>query len=136
MQEMIKFEKKIAEWWEAHIPLIIGCTIFGMIVYFMMMALGLTNSLDGIWHTSYYIGGIFEISLGRGFLRYFDKMHFGIVSVALNSILSLLIASVAISLLIDLLAVKNKIYKILIAALVISHPVICVTFLQLCDGGL
>lgn len=125
MRRLIQFEKKILCWWEKHLMLILGSTIFGIIVYFMMMAMELSNDLDGIWHTSNFVAGNWEISLGRGLQRYFDKMRFGVVSVPFNSVLALLIESVAISLIIDLVAVKNKLFKILIAALLISNPVVC-----------
>lgn len=125
MYRLIQFEKKLFRWCEKHIMLILGVTLFGIVVYFMMMAMELSNDVDGIWHTSYFIAGNWEISLGRGLQRYFDKMRFGIVSVPFNTVLALLIESVAISIIIDIFAIKNKLLKILTAAFLIANPIVC-----------
>ena len=127
MYRLIQCEKRLLGWLETHIFLILGSTIFGITVYFMMMAMELSNDLDGIWHTSNFIAGNWEISLGRGLQRYFDKMRFGIVSVPFNTVLTIFIESVAISMIIDLFGVKNKLLKMLVAALLIANPVVCAT---------
>ena len=67
---------------------VVGGTLFGVLVYFSMMSLDLVNSYDGIWHWSNFIAGDWEISLGRGLQRYFDKLRFGIVSTSLNTVLT------------------------------------------------
>ena len=101
---------------------VVGGTLFGVLVYFSMMSLDLVNSYDGIWHWSNFIAGDWEISLGRGLQRYFDKLRFGIVSTSLNTVLTLLITVVAMVFVIEILEVKSKIVGALLIAMIIAHP--------------
>jgi len=105
--------------------MVVGGTLFGVLIYFLMMSLDLVNSYDGIWHWSNFIAGDWEISLGRGLQRYFDKLRFGVVSTSLNTVLTLLITVVAMVFIIEILEVKSKIVGVLLIAMVISHPTMC-----------
>ena len=79
------------------------------------MSQNLVNHLDGIWHYSNFVAGDWEISIGRFAQRYFDKFRFGLVSESFNTILSLVLISVAVEWVVDLFEMKNK----LICALVL-----------------
>jgi hypothetical protein len=59
------------------------------------MSLNLVNDLDGIWHLSNFIAGDWEISLGRGLQRYADRARFGIVTDPFNSMITILLISIA-----------------------------------------
>lgn len=96
-------------------------------VYFMMISENLVNSYDGIWNTSYLVAGARETSLGRGLLHYFDKLRAGVVSMPLNSILTLLIVSVGVVLILEIFAVQNKVLYMLVSFLLVANPVICIT---------
>lgn len=126
---MTVYIRKIEEYIKYYINLygnnIIGQVLIGLIVYFMMMSLNLVNDIDGIWHLSNFIAGDWEISLGRGLLRYADRARFGIVSVPFNSILTLFLIAVGNSLIVSKLDIKNFIYKWLIYIILISNPVVC-----------
>lgn len=120
-----RLETVLFTWLKKHIRFILLQTAFGMILYFMLLSGNLVNDMDGIWNTSNFVAGNWEISLGRGLLRYFDKLRFGVVSVPLNSVLMLLILAVANSLLVDLLSFNSKVTAALAAGLLIGNPVVC-----------
>lgn len=119
------FEAVTFTWLKKHSRFILLQTAFGILLYFMLLSRNLVNDMDGVWNTSNFIAGNWEISLGRGLIRYFDKLRFGIVSVPLNSILTLLILSIANSILVDLLSFNSKVTTALAAGLLIGNPVIC-----------
>lgn len=118
-------EAAIISWSKKHSKFILFQIAFGIIIYFTMLSENLVNDMDGIWNTSNFIAGNWEISLGRGLLRYFDKLRFGVVSVPLNSILMLSILAIANSLIWDLLSLNNKKMTALAAGLLIGNPVVC-----------
>ena len=98
---MMKLENKISNWMERHKKYIFISIFFGISVYFMMLSESLVNSYDGIWHTSNFVAGSWETSLGRGILYYIDRIRGGVVSTPLNSILALLIISITSALILD-----------------------------------
>lgn len=122
-----KWEERIFKWIREHLLLLLGSLLGGALVYFPMMSQDLVNDADGIWHMSNFISGRWEISLGRGLLRYFDKMRFGVVSVPLNTLLALLLFSVSAAMILDMFDVKNKILRVLFTGILITSPVVCAT---------
>lgn len=127
MKLIAKMENCIVDWIKNHIIYILINTIFGITVYFMMISENLVNSYDGIWNTSHYIAQSWEISLGRGLLHYVDKVRAGIVSVPFNTILTLLIISVASALVIDAYATGSRMLGMLSSFLLVANFVVCDT---------
>lgn len=120
-------ENKIISWTEKYKIILITDILFGIIVYFMMLSENLVNSVDGIWHTSRFIAGAWETSLGRGMLYFFDKLRGGLISMPLIATLTLLLISTSISLFLDLYSVREKGMGLLISLLLIASPVTCIT---------
>lgn len=120
-------ENRLAKWVAHYTKPIIYQILFGCIIYFTIMAENLYNDLDGIWHTSNFIAGDWEISLGRGLLRYFDKVRFGVLSVPFNVVLTILLLGITNLLLIRLFSVKSKIAAALFVGILIANPVVCCT---------
>lgn len=106
------------------LPYIIFAVLMGSLVYFTMMANNLVNNIDGIWHPSNFIAGNWEISLGRGLLRYVDRARFGIVSTAWNSILVFGIIGLADALLIRFFKLEKTVFAYILIFLSIVNPVI------------
>ena len=127
MKRIIRIENYAMDWIRNHIKYIFINIIFGIMVYFMMISENLVNSHDGIWNTSSFIAGSWEASLGRGLLHYIDEIRAGIVSVPLNTVLTLLIVSVASVLIIDFLAIESRKLGVLVSLLLIANPVTCDT---------
>lgn len=78
MKLIVKTENYVMNWMKSHIKYMLISTMFGIMVYFMMISENLLNSYDGIWNTSHLIAGAWETSLGRGLLHYVDKARAGI----------------------------------------------------------
>lgn len=66
------------------------CTFFyGIFVYSEMMTGHLVNAYDGIWEYTYHTAGAWELSLGRWFWLYLDKLRFGLSNDPWTSILTI-----------------------------------------------
>ena len=120
---LLQIENYGSQWGKEHREIIFVDILFGVAVYFMMMSKNLVNCIDGIWHTSHFIAGAWETSLGRGLLYFFDKLRSGLVSMPLNTILTIFLISVSACLMLDLYSKREKGIKILISLLLIASPV-------------
>lgn len=127
MEFLTQKKDRLIIWLAARMKFMVCCVVGGMLVYAPMSTLGLVNDMDGIWHTSNFVAGNWEISLGRGLLRYFDKLRFGVVSTSLNAVLYLCILSLALAVILEFFSIENKFQAFLLAAAVISNPVVCAT---------
>lgn len=127
MKRIANLEKIFSTWVGSHIKFIFTNLMLGVLIYFTMMSENLVNSNDGIFYTSNYIAGNLEKSSGRGMLRYLDRIRSGVVSVPLNTILTLFIISIAGVLLLELFLINNTVIKILITLSLLANPVICAT---------
>lgn len=124
-RKWIKGKDSLYEWFRNQIGRIGLTTVFGVLIYFTLMSQNLVNHLDGIWHYSNFVAGDWEISIGRFAQRYFDKFRFGLVSESFNTILSLVLISVAIEWVLDLFEMKNKLICALFAGIVIANATVC-----------
>lgn len=127
MDLLYTYDKKLRGWLREKLPLIAGSIFAGVTAYFMLLSCDLVNSLDGMWHTSNFVAGNWEISLGRGLLRYLDKLRFGVVSVPANSILSIAVIAFSLPVILDLFRIKNKGIAALISGVLIINPTVCCT---------
>ena len=66
-----------------------------VLMYFPMIAKGLTNTYDGLWQSTYFQASTWEISLGRWVWPFVDKVRGGYAAEPLNSLLTLCIITVA-----------------------------------------
>lgn len=96
----------------------------GMVFFFSLMANGLVNNLDGIWHPSNFIAGDWEISLGRGLQRYADRARFGLVSSSWNSIICFALIGIGDVLLIKKMSLEKSAFSFLLILISIVNPVI------------
>jgi hypothetical protein len=107
-----------------YLKYIIFGVIFGTFVYLQMMSNDLVNNIDGIWHPSNFIAGNWEISLGRGLQRYADRARFGLVTSSFNTLLVLLLISIADVLVIRRFDLKGKLFSFLFIIMSIANPVV------------
>ncbi len=82
--------------------------LFSVVIFSTFITQNLTNTYDGMWRQSYYIGGAFEASLGRWLLPVIDNMHYGVYLDPLTSLLSLSAFVIGCILILDLFDVKNR----------------------------
>jgi len=69
--------------------------VISVFCYLPLIARGLTNSNDGLWATSYYQSGNWELSIGRWAWLFLDKAREGYGAEPFNSLLTLLLISIA-----------------------------------------
>lgn len=125
MKRLISIEKEIAKWFQKHGGFIAALVLFGSAVYFMLMSQELVNCYDGSWWNSRFIADAWERSIGRWMWPYIDMLRFGVVSVALNTFLTLLLEAIAVAFLLDIFQIESKVASFLIGALFVSAPLTC-----------
>ena len=103
----------------------IGLGIFAGLIYFPLLSNGLTNSDDGVWHTTAFTASDWEISIGRWTWIYLDKIKFGINSITLNNILSLMIMVLGLILCVECLKVEKTLFQVLGGILFLTYPIVC-----------
>lgn len=118
-------EEKIVIFFKTYGKYILSGFGIGVLTYFMMMSLNLVNDLDGIWHLSNFIAGDWEISLGRGLQRYADRARFGIVSDSFNSMITILLITIANVLILMRFNFEGIVYRTLFLTICVANPVIC-----------
>ncbi len=69
--------------------------IISVLCYLPLIARGLTNSVDGLWASSYFQAGNMELSAGRWAWLFFDKARAGYNTEPFNSLLTLLLIAMA-----------------------------------------
>ena len=77
--------------------------IYSLLVQLPLLVLRLTNDLDGLWNQDDYLAGTWELSIGRWFWPFLDKMRFGISLDPLPAVFSLALYSLSFLLILRLL---------------------------------
>lgn len=77
--------------------------IYTLLVQLPLLVLRLTNDLDGLWNQDDYLAGTWELSIGRWFWPFLDKMRFGISLDPLPTVFSLALYSLSFLLILRLL---------------------------------
>lgn len=77
--------------------------IYTLLVQLPLLVLRLTNDLDGLWNQDDYLAGTWELSIGRWFWPFLDKMRFGISLDPLPAVFSLALYSLSFLLVLRLL---------------------------------
>lgn len=99
--------------------------VLSVILYSMLIDEQLVNHYDGLWNYSYREAGNWELSLGRWFLYYLDRAHFGISVEPLSSIISLGCIAAGMLLILKIFNIKSIKKSILISMLFLSNVVVC-----------
>lgn len=101
--------------------------IFGIAVFGLLISENLTNIMDGIWTGPYMFGGDWETSIGRWFIRYIDKLRFGIAINPFISIVALLVYSIGTEMMAGVFEIKKIALNYFVSFLFISNTIVCVT---------
>lgn len=72
---------------------------FAVMVYFPLISQRLVNTFDGLWNGSWFIGGFWELSIGRWLWCVADAVRFGVQTEPLNALLTLSMMVLGITLL-------------------------------------
>lgn len=100
--------------------------IFGFIIYLQLMTQQLVNTYDGLWEFTYHSAGKWELSLGRWFWLYLDKIRFGFSNDPWTSVITIFLFTAGMILIADIFALDKKI-SFLSGALFISSTAVCVS---------
>lgn len=101
--------------------------IFGLALYSQLMSQQLVNAFDGLWEYTYHFAGKWELSLGRWFWLYLDKIRFGVNNDPWTSILTILLFSIGMYVISDIFYLEGKKVSFLSSALFISSTAVCVS---------
>lgn len=101
--------------------------VFGLILYSQLMTQQLVNAYDGLWEYTYHAAGKWELSLGRWFWLYLDKIRFGVNNDPWTSIMTILLFSAGLYLISDLFRIEDKKVTFLFSSLFISSTAVCVS---------
>ena len=125
-----KYLKKFTNWFDKEKRKIFLITfILGFIANILVIKNDLIYT-DSLSLTEVYVGGVWDLSLGRWFLKYIGLTRFGLASSVVSSVLSLISLSLSTVLLIDLFKIKSKISQILISILLVVSPFFTETLLS------
>lgn len=91
------------------------------------MSQQLVNAYDGLWEYTYHFAGKWELSLGRWFWLYLDKIRFGVNNDPWTSILAILLFSIGMYVISDIFCLEDKKVSFLFSALFISSTAVCVS---------
>lgn len=101
--------------------------VFGLILYSQLMSQQLVNAYDGLWEYTYHAAGKWELSLGRWFWLYLDKIRFGVSNDPWTSIMTILLFSAGLYLISDLFCLGDRKVTFLFSALFLSSTAVCVS---------
>ncbi|MBR1931715.1 MAG: glucosyltransferase domain-containing protein [Lachnospiraceae bacterium] len=101
--------------------------LFSCIVYFPLMSNRLVNQYDGLWEYSYYKAGKWELSLGRWFWLYLDRLRFNISEDPLTSLITLLCYCIGLVLILDIFGLQKKKTGYIAGALFLSNTAVSIS---------
>ena len=82
--------RDLLQWWKGpNKKYFCGMLGLAVVVYFPLISQRLVNTFDGLWNGSWFIGGFWEISIGRWLWPVADFVRFGVQTEPLNSLLTL-----------------------------------------------
>ena len=70
---------------------------FAVIVYFPLISLKLTNTVDGLWTTAEYMAGAWELSNGRWFWLVTSFLRFSLQLEPINAVVCLMLVSLGVT---------------------------------------
>lgn len=101
--------------------------ITGIVVYFPILSQGLTNTYDGLWQPTYRAAGGWEISLGRWLWPYWDRLHFGIQSGHINTMFTIAVFALGLTLAKACMSRGNSLISILAGCLFMANTGVCIS---------
>ena len=73
--------------------------LFSAVVFFLLISQRLTNTFDGLWNNTWFFGGYWQVVTGRWLWPVIDALRFGIQTEPFNSLLTLSMSALAVTLL-------------------------------------
>jgi len=98
--------------------------VISALCYLPLIAKGLTNSVDGCWAPTYFQAGNWELSIGRWAWLFFDKSREGYAAEPFNSLLTLLLISIASYIAISMF-IRGKFKSYIYAMFILCSTAVC-----------
>lgn len=127
MEAYKKTKGKIINWFRENGFTLAASLTFGLIVYWLMISQNLVNDLDGLWHTSNYVAGSWEISLGRFMLRYVDKLYDGVLAAPVTAAITIFLFSLGNIIAFHMLQIRQRGFRLLLSFFMLASPFMCHT---------
>jgi general stress protein CsbA len=105
--------------------LMITQMVFAILLYMVLIANQLTNQYDGLWSGSYELAGKWELSIGRWFWLYIDRLRLGISAEPTTSILTIFLVCIGNLLIINAFDMIESKISYLVCFLILSSTTIC-----------
>lgn len=99
--------------------------LLSVLCYLPMIANGITNTADGLWHSSYHQAANWEISTGRWVWPLVDKLRMGYAAEPFNSFLALLLITTAAWLAMQVFTESTKNHYMYVLLTTISTSTCC-----------
>lgn len=99
--------------------------IFSILLYSILITNQLTNHYDGLWSGNYALSGTWELSIGRWFWLYIDRLRIGISSEPLTSCLALFLIIIGNILIFDIFGQIGKKTGYLAGMIIMSSTTVC-----------
>ena len=102
--------------------------IFGIITHFLLLS-NLIMSQDGLFMGVHYTAGSYETALGRWGINIIDSLRNNIALPFITTLISIILMSFINILIIELLEIKNSIFRLFTILTVVASPGLCMTLL-------
>ena len=99
--------------------------LFSVILYIVLIANQLTNHYDALWSGNYALSGRWELSIGRWFWLYIDRLRMGISSEPLTWCLALFLIIIGNMLLLDIFGQIGRKTGYLAGIIILSSTTVC-----------
>lgn len=110
-----------------YVPVLIILFAFSIIIYSQLWSNQLVNDFDGLWNGDYHKSGRWELSNGRWFWLYIDRLRLGLSSDPIMTMSTLLFFSLGVVLLLNLLEMGNSWRSYLAGMLFMGNTAVCVS---------
>ena len=97
--------------------------LFSAVVFFLLISQRLTNTFDGLWNNTWFFGGYWQVVTGRWLWPVIDALRFGIQTEPFNSLLTLSMSALAVTLLRKFFTEKDSVVTYLAGMAVLASTV-------------
>lgn len=97
--------------------------LFSAVVFFLLISQRLTNTFDGLWNNTWFFGGYWQVVTGRWLWPVIDVLRFGIQTEPFNSLLTLSMSALAVTLLRKFFTEKDSVVTYLAGMAVLASTV-------------
>lgn len=110
-----------------YVPILAFFLLFSIVLYSQLWANSLVNQYDGLWNGDYYKDWRWELSIGRWFWPYLDRLRLCVSPDPAMTIVTLCCFSIGVIVVLDLLGTGSGWRPYIAGALFLSSTAVCVS---------